>query len=356
MNILPFPLIWRKILYSYLRGVTLAVASFVLILLTLKINEIAHFATLGIQTKTLLLFTFYQIVSILPFALPIGSFISSFLLTESLVETHELTAFRALGLSLRDLFFPLFFAATFFSFVNFILVSEFSSQSSLSINALKEEIRAVNPLLLLQNKQLLKLKGILAVNLNPSKSTEIAKNTVLSIPTKQKEPLLILAKELRCINNKLCSKNLSFIVPLKNELIVENTLRAETTTDLLPKIFYDEKIAPKSDHFQLIELFKKVKNKKIVITEILKRVSSGLSVVTFTLMAISFALTNQRIKTKKNLLISLVLIAICLLTTILAKETKQSIPLTAFLLFAPQGAILLLSFRKIHLFSKGEAS
>jgi lipopolysaccharide export system permease protein len=367
MNILSFPLIWRKILSSYLKGLTLAIVSIILILLSLKLSEIAHFATFQIKTTTLIEFTLYQIISILPFAIPIASFISLFLLTESLVETHELTAFRALGLSLADLFFPVFLATLFFAFLNFFLISEVSSQSALKINLLKEEIKRVNPLVLLQNKQLLKLKKITTLNLNPSKLKTMTQDTLFTLITKEKTPTLILTKELKSEENKISGKHLTLIALSKEGVMIENVTKSDTSTEFFPHIFRDEKTALKIDHLKFKELNNNLdfgvrldrEDKPLIQVnraELFRRVSMALSVLTFSFLAISFSLSNQRFKTKKNLILSLFFIALYLVTSLVAKQGKGPLLFTLILFFAPQTVIFLVSFRKWSLFSSGKAS
>lgn len=358
MAILPIPLIWRKLLYSYVLGLLLAMSAFILILLTLRLNDIAHFATLGGSQTMLLWFTLYQIAYILPLSLPIASFISSFLLMDTLVYNSELTALRALGLSLQEILFPILSAATFFGLVNFILISEVASQSSLAMNTLKTKIRDVNPILLLQNKPLLKLKGITATTLGQSKIAEYAEDTILTLPAKGGTHL-IAAKGLRSEEGLLLADQLTFIGQVNNHIVVENVKGTITTTDRLLPLFQDQKTALQIDQLNLKSLLALLRKsegreKTKCETEILRRLSAALSLFTFSFLALSFALSNNRVQTKKNLILSLILIGLYLLTTILAKEAKTSLSASLFLFFAPQALSFILSIKNIRYFSQGK--
>lgn len=302
----------------------------------------------------LLEFTLYQIAYILPLALPIASFISSFLLMETLVSTSELTALRALGLSLGEILFPVLSAACFFGLVNFILASEIASESSLAMNALKNEIRDVNPILLLQNKPLLKLKGITATSLGQSKIAEYAEDMIFTVPAKEGlSHHLIVAKQLRSEEGRLFADRLTFIGQIRDHIVIENVKETSTTTDRLIPIFQDQKTALQNDQLNLFRLLNSSREQTRIQTEILRRASAGFSVFTFSFLALSFALSNDRVQTKKNLVLSLLIIVLYLLTTILAKEARGSIPVSFFLFFAPQLLSFILAFKNIRYFSKG---
>ena len=71
------PILWRYLLGNYLRILCLCFLSFIAVLLILRLDEIAHFATLGPEGQPLLRFIAYQIPYILPIALPISSLIAA---------------------------------------------------------------------------------------------------------------------------------------------------------------------------------------------------------------------------------------------------------------------------------------
>ena len=66
------PIIWRYLLRSYFQVLALSVSSFIAILLVLRFQEIARFASSGTAQLKVLLFTLLQIPYILPIAIPVS--------------------------------------------------------------------------------------------------------------------------------------------------------------------------------------------------------------------------------------------------------------------------------------------
>lgn len=125
------PLIWRYLLSQYLRIFFLALISFIAILMSVRLDDIASFASLGTAQSRLLLFILYQIPYIIPIAVPVSSLLAGLLTFSRLSSTSELTAFRSSGISLRQITSPILMAAVVLSLLNFFLVSEVSTSSNL---------------------------------------------------------------------------------------------------------------------------------------------------------------------------------------------------------------------------------
>ena len=153
------PLVWRYLVGNYLRYFALTLTSFVAILLTTRLDEIAHFTTLGPEIKSLFWFILYLIPYILPVAIPISCLIAAVILFLRLSTRQELTAFRAAGLSVATLTAPLIFTATLISILNFAIVSEVATRAHFEKGLLRLELRSINPLLLLHNKHLMQIRG-----------------------------------------------------------------------------------------------------------------------------------------------------------------------------------------------------
>ena len=56
------PILWRYLLQHYLKVTIVCVLAFIAILLTMRLDEIAHFIALGAPLTYVLLFVFYQIL------------------------------------------------------------------------------------------------------------------------------------------------------------------------------------------------------------------------------------------------------------------------------------------------------
>ena len=224
------PIIWRYLLSHFLKVLIFCVIAFIFVLMTTRLDEIAHFATLGPEGIYILLFTFYQIPYILPIAIPVSCLISAILLIQRLSRTHELTALRASGMSLSAILAPILLAAVFLSLANFYIVSELSTYSHLSSNMLKNELRSVNPLLLLHNKHLMKLKGMFFNTLGSSKIGETASDVIIAMPNKKSNRINVMfAKNLSSYSTRFVSKGVTLVTSLAadhedkyDHLVIEN--------------------------------------------------------------------------------------------------------------------------------------
>src|ERR1700722_4320174 len=143
------PLFWRYLLGQYIKVLILCTLSFIALLLTSRLEEIAHIATYGANFKLVFLFAAYQIPTILPIAISISALISSLLLFQRLSQTYELTAFRALGISLRSILCPLLLAGALLGVMNFYISSEIATATHLQTRKMAYALTSINPLLLL---------------------------------------------------------------------------------------------------------------------------------------------------------------------------------------------------------------
>jgi lipopolysaccharide export system permease protein len=189
-------ILWRFLIGHFLKVTAFCVIAFIAVLVTMRLDEIAHFASLGAQAKDIALFALYQIPYIFPIALPISCLISSMILIQRLSKTHELTALRGCGMGLKTILFPLLLTATLLAMANFYIASEVATQSHFTMNTLKSQLKAVNPLLLLHNKHLMRLKGVYFNALGPSRLGEFASDVILAVPNKNTDRIyVILAKQ-----------------------------------------------------------------------------------------------------------------------------------------------------------------
>lgn len=205
-------IISRYLLSNYLKVLFFCVFSFLAILLTTRLQEIAQFAALGAPAFLVFLFALYQIPYVLPVAIPVACLISSILLVQRLSTSNELTALRASGRSLKKILTPIICASIVLAGLNFYIVSELATQAHLATRLLEKQLRSINPLVLLQNKHLSDLKGIYVQSMHNEKDSNNVKNMVLAIWNRSNQRIsLLFAREISVEEQTLVGKNFTLI-------------------------------------------------------------------------------------------------------------------------------------------------
>jgi lipopolysaccharide export system permease protein len=253
------PLIWRYLLKQYISVFLFCTLAFVTLLLTMRLGDIAHFATLGVDLTTLGWFVAYQIPYILPIAIPVSSLISAIIMAGRLCSSHELLAFRAQGASLAQLFTPIFLTALFLALFNFYIVSEVATKSHFETAVLKGKTLAVNPLLMLHNKHLMRLKGGIFEPLGSSKLGKSAKDGVIAFPDQKTGRMRYLfAKKLENQTNSFQIRDLSIASGLQgNGILIENTHKIQADPENFSSLFEKKVHHVANDHLPLSALVAK---------------------------------------------------------------------------------------------------
>ncbi len=314
------PTVWRFLLGQYLKVLVLCVVSFVAVLLTTRMDEIAQFASLGASFPYLLRFILFQIPYILPIAIPISALISTMILMQRLSGSYELTALRACGYSLAHVATPMLLMASALSIGNFYIISEVATHSHLMKRVLKREIKALNPLVLLQNEKLTRLKGIYAHAEGGFKSGDVAKNVLIASYDRRNQGIdLSLLSELTSTNASLSGKNLTLISTIKgesgsdeNRLLVENAATLILPTWDLGFLLGRGAWQPKDDYLKMALLRSRIQDYRLELasaellqlpiktvqklnqkldacySEIARRLSLAIAVFSFTFMGLAF--------------------------------------------------------------------
>lgn len=366
------PILWRYLLSHYLKVLLLCVVAFVSILLTTRLDEIAHFATMGPEGVAILMFTLHQIPYILPIAIPVSCLISAMLLMQRLSHTHELTALRAAGLSLSNVLCPILIMAAALSLGNFYIVSELSTQSHLTTGKLKNELRSLNPLLLLHNKHILKLKGIFFNALGETRMGEKASNVIIALPNKNNKSIhILLAKDLITSSSDFVGNGVTLLtsynrdeLPLSRQqpefLYTENIDEAFTTALDFSQLIYKKVWTLNNDHLRmpllLIRLSEPTQMQRDfnrAVSEILRRISVAGAALTFTLMGIAFGISTGRQRTQRPLFCVLCLSTLYLVCFFMAKNYDYSWLLAGTLYLMPHFLIVALSLKRLQNVTEG---
>ncbi len=360
-----FPVLWRYLLSNYLKTFTLSILAFISLLLTMKMEEIAYIATLGSSFFDVLWFTLHQIPYLIPIAMPISSLIAAYVLIHTLSRSHELTALRACNLSFQAIMTPILLISIFFSVFNFYMVSELASSAHHSIEKIKDQLKSVNPLLLLHNKHLMQSKGIYFDVFGKSKLGEYAEDVVIITPGRSEERAsLFLAKKLNASAKNLIAEGTTLIKEhvhsSKGSLAIENMAKATMASDV-SKILgksnqTDEERKISVGHMSFLELlvYKATKeNRSSGYVEILRRLSVSLSVITFTYLGLSFGITISRNPSFKGIATVIILATLYLVCFFAAKGYDKKVSIAAILYLMPQILIVVVSFLQVNKMTKG---
>lgn len=370
------PILWRYLLSNYLKVFTVCCLSILFLLTTTRLKEVARFATMGPEGEALLYFLFYQMVLLLPIALPLSCVVSAVVLFQNLSESHQLTAMRACGLAMRQITTPILVAAACLSLLNCYVVSEWSTESVLASRFLKNKIKSMNPMILLESPQLMRSSGFYVEALGPSVHGESASDLVLTFyNSNQKRLHLLLAKKIEANDKHILGKELTLIGGTEaklsaegyDNLAIENVAFSETPLDELRQFLGNDSWNVKPDYlrFSLLlvhiqELKKQLAEKgsnslkkklKHCYVEIPRRLSAGLSVFALTLMASSFAMTISRYPSKRGIMMVLSLTTLYLICFFSAKRC-DIIPATILYLL-PLVLITYLSIKNLTRLSRG---
>jgi lipopolysaccharide export system permease protein len=250
---------------------------------------------------------------------------------------------------------------------------------------LKSELRAVNPLLLLNNKHLMRLKGFYFEAFGSSKVGESASDTVLAFPNKHYGRLnLMIARDLKATPTLFDGQFVTLLTSTPStaneefdHLLIENMESSitlvEDFSDLLQKkvwtINNDYLQMPlllariKDQQNQLLEAIENRENKaqiNILLTdinrsysEVTKRISIALAVFSFTLMGSAFGINISRQRSYGTLYLAILLSAGYLITFFVAKGVEHRRALADILYLLPHAVLIITSMIVLNRVNRG---
>lgn len=359
------PIIWRYLYKQFFKVFLLTTISFIFILLVTRLKEIARFIALSPNIGYVFSFIVNIVPYILPIAIPIACLLSSMVLFQKLSQSHELTALRCAGYSLYSLIFPILSVSLLLSLLNFYIVSELTSHSQIFSRKMINELITTNPFYLLENRNKLKKKDFY-VDMNIEDRGKSAKNLFIITPDKENKQLNLMAiSELQINGDELYAPSINVVSMLESKdpdsydhLIIENENNIKTSASDLTKIMHKTHLHLQPHHltmpFLKISLrekknrlllalenkdLKEIKKNQLEISdyysEIARRISIGLSALTFTMIGIGFSVEIGRNKKKKNLILMTGLTIFGLVCFFVGKIFHTHFYLAAFVYFIP---------------------
>lgn len=361
------PLLWRYLLRNFFQVFLLCVSSFIGVLIVLRFQEIARFATSGAPKLKVLLFALLQVPYILPIAIPVSCLIASILLFQRLSLTHELTVFRTCGLGLNSVSTPLLLTGFFLTLVNFTVTSEISTRCRSLSKTLIYEIAMANPLFLLQKESLIKLKSAY-YDIGVLKANKYAEDLLLVVKNSSSDRLTLMsAKELSLKGDLLKGEQVTFIssVDAKKErgfdhLVIENQAEMNTKAANLSQFLQTVDWSTSFEYLPLrmilahdIAVKKHLTIGKSARVEIARRLSISLAAFTFTLIGVTFGMQISRNRSKKGTLWAMGLAAFFLVCFIAAKSLRHAPLLSTLIYLLPHPLMILFSLRGLKAIREG---
>lgn len=342
----------------------LSVSTFLAVLLIMRFKEIARFTALTGHLSKTALFTAYQFPLILPIAIPISALIASLLLFQRLSRSFELMAFRACGLSFFHILAPLLFASAILCVANFSICSEIAPFCRRESKLMLYRETSSNPLLLLQRRQLVKLKRAY-LKMSTEEEGVSAKNVFIIGHNERNNRLCLLhAHRLAMQEDRLAGSNVAIVSHLSGQegafdpLIVENQTSMSTPAPILSQFLKKNHPQLETTSLPLRALIlqnnsAKAKAATKALVEILRRLSLSFAVFTFTLLGCAYGIEQGRSPGKRHLLVALLLTLTVLTSYLLGKEFKLLPRLASIALLAPHPFIWLMSVRRLKRLAQG---
>jgi len=318
------PLIYKYLLRRFFQIFALSNLTFIAILLLMRLQLIARFATFSNQPLAVALFTLYQIPYILPLAFPISSLISAFILMQSLSQTLELTALRASGLSLKKIMSPLIITALFLALIGGLITSEITPRTRFLSQDLVYKITTSNPLLLVQKDKLMKVKHSFCDMTAYDAGHKVGDLTFIFPGRKSGRLSLLNVKKLKLKEDQLVGTNLAFLTTLegkeRDQIILENQQKMVTSSPSLAQMMIGKSWTLDAEflpykwmklHF-LKDPEKPIKALRRFRIECARRLSLALCSFTLTILGGIYGMQIGRKAKKKGLLYAAIIAALLL--------------------------------------------
>jgi lipopolysaccharide export system permease protein len=361
------PIVWRYLLRSYFQVLLLCVSAFIGVLIVLRFQEIARFATSGAAKLKILLFTLLQIPYILPIAIPVSCLIAAMLLFQRLSHTQELTALRTSGFGLKAISTPLFFAGAFLTLINFTIASELSPRCRSMTKQLLFEMATINPLFLLQKDSPLRVKnayyeiGVLDANKRAQDVLFVTKNSSSQRMT------VMSAKELRLKGELLQGQQVALISSVDphdensfDHLVIENQAEMNTRAANLSQFLQTVDWEASCEYLPLRMILAHgfAQKGRFFIgkgarVELARRASISLAAFTFTMIGLSFGMQISRNAHRKGVLWAIGLAAFFLICFIAAKAFRHAPMISMAIYLLPHPLIIFLSLHFLKLRHRG---
>lgn len=366
----------KYLIKEFLKVFTFSTLSFVAILFTTRLQEIAQFTSIGAPAEAVILFCLHQIPYILPIVIPISSLLSGILLSQHLSSSQELTILRSSGFSLSRILAPIILVSCIIGMVNFYIVSEIATTSHVASRQLQEELKKINPLILLSRQKQNTIQGVYVEALGGIKRNQEAHDLIIGLWNKKNQSLALMsAKKIEAKMPDLEAEHLSVILPQfkegqdqPNDWIIENTALTRTTTENLSSTIQKRHWRLHGDYLPfgaLLVALKEAKNTQDKSSnrfynelnhEISRRISLALAAITFTVLGTAYGMQIGRRSGRRGIYIVTILATSYLVCYFTGKNLAQQKFLSPLLFIIPHLVILSAAIFSLRQISRGRES
>jgi len=321
-------------------------------------KDIARFATLGTSISAILKFTFYQIPTVLPIALPISALIAAALLMHRMSESRELTVIRSCGLSLREIMTPLISIAIAIALLGFWINADLTPHTRGRAKKLLYETTKKNPLLLLQKDRLIKIKNSF-IDLKVAKAGKSIENLLFLFRNEKSSKIqLVIAKGLEVDpNGLLIGKDVSFISNMGKRnsegfapFMIDHQAKSVTDPQIFSLLTSQSKKLTSSElpfNSLISRLFEgKATRARKAFVEIERRLSLAIAPLTFTLLGLLYGINISRNGNRKGIALMIGSAVLTLLSFLIAKSFTHQIYIASILYFLPHIMLLYMVKRR----------
>lgn len=334
---------------------SLSILSFIIVLLVTRIHDIAKFAILSPNIKSLVTFISCQIPYILPIVIPLACLISVFMTMRKLSAQHEITAFRALGLRLHSLISPLLLLGLILSVVNFMLTSELTPRARKVSQKLIFASTINNPLFLLQNSKKLGVENSI-IDMTTANGGKTAKEVIFAgFNDKTGHIFLTKMDQLDLNESELVGENMVFITHVSSDegqlfdhLFIENQKSIVFSSNFLCNLLENKQFHDEPKHWSLGDLFQYIKNgdkdsstHQKVLFEIKRRLFYAIITFLLTWMGAILGISVGRRDSIKNLVLATCYTLMTFIFVILAKSFSSNPLLSTGLFILPLFILLI---------------
>jgi lipopolysaccharide export system permease protein len=262
------PTLWRYYIKNWFQIFFTALFGIIILLLSTKLEEVARFIALGASFSKILFFILLQIPYVLQIALPVAGCAAGFFLFHRMSTNGELVAARAVGYSIMQMLTPLIGISCIGSLLMFGWMFNCAATSHLEAKKLEHDVRAQEPLALMQGSQFLGNQGY-SLELEGSLRTGgSAKNMVICFhPSPESRLKLFSAKT---VHNKEGSLEADDFLALSTEkptdllspstLIIEQAKKKVTPTLHINEVIEKKHWKINADHCPLSVVYARKKD------------------------------------------------------------------------------------------------